>query len=467
MNTPSALRAVPLIVLLALAPSGSAGTVDDRSDVGETMQAIAPPRAALLQALSQLHSSDLATREAAIKGIDTLEVVGLSSAEVSAIVTAASSGLPKAKFDFQSYDAHLLRTIWKRATNEHLALIGSAYTKLSAKGQAAAMAALANIGTREASLALVAIARQHGWPRDSYRAITRPFEESHRFGDILLPPMLDGSIRALPDDLPFSLLLAYVDANALPDGLGTVARDLTVKAARRTTSALSAAKRPSGIGWRFADEYIHDRNLGGLLFDLLGRFPPSPESLAVLTQGSHLVDPRPRLFALLSLVRLGKPADPNALREVAHDPETRILLLASLNELRRADLFPGSELTQEKLAESDMVNWLTFPTELARAPDQIELMSTVERDLGQDHEVLVYYVFRFRTEPPHWSANDGWMAGISGPFPKSQFPTIDSLGDTFSTFTKWDEFTPDEHLASVQDLMERWRQHQARPRTDN
>ena len=34
-------------------------------------------------------------------------------------------------------------------------------------------------------------------------------------------------------------------------------------------------------------------------------------------------------------------------------------------------------------------------------------------------------------------------------------------GDTFSTFTKWEEFTVDEHLSSIQDLLERARQQHA------
>ncbi len=52
---------------------------------------------------------------------------------------------------------------------------------------------------------------------------------------------------------------------------------------------------------------------------------------------------------------------------------------------------PTAQLTQEKLAESDMVGWLTYPTELARAPDAIELMRAVEVDTGPDEGGVFVY----------------------------------------------------------------------------
>jgi len=163
-------------------------------------------------------------------------------------------------------------------------------------------------------------------------------------------------------------------------------------------------------------------------------------------------------------VRLGESAPTAALNAVAADPETRGALFDGLNECKRSDAFPRSELTQEKLAEAEMVHWLAYPTELGQPPDEIELMRTIEEDAGESGGGrYAWFVFRFRVRAPHPSAEDGWLAGVAGPFRKDEFPTTRTWGDTFSTFTRWEEFTADEHLSSIRELMDRWREHHSQP----
>jgi hypothetical protein len=106
-----------------------------------------------------------------------------------------------------------------------------------------------------------------------------------------------------------------------------------------------------------------------------------------------------------------------------------------------------------------MVNWLVYPTELNRVPDEIELMKVVPVDTGLPGGIYDYYLFRFRTKEPHWAAKNGWIAGVSGPFLRGDEPTTDALGDTFSSFAKWDSKTPDEHVGDIRKLMERWREY--------
>lgn len=194
------------------------------------------------------------------------------------------------------------------------------------------------------------------------------------------------------------------------------------------------------------------------MLDALGRLGADTLSVELPRFAEGLADPRLRLLAVVSLARLDHEPAALALDAIASDPETRNHLFDAVASLNKRDLFPQHQSSQAKLAESDMVQWLTFPTELGRAPDHIELMTTIERDLGPDAGVVVYFVFRFKTDPPHWSAEDGWMAGVAGPFSKSDFPTTQAWGDTFSTFTRWDEFSAEEHLASVEELMHRWRE---------
>jgi hypothetical protein len=109
-----------------------------------------------------------------------------------------------------------------------------------------------------------------------------------------------------------------------------------------------------------------------------------------------------------------------------------------------------------------MVNWLVYPTELNRLPDEIELMKVVAVDTGMPGGIYDYYLFRFRTKEPHWAAKDGWMAGVSGPYLRNDQPTMESLGETFSTFTKWEAKTPDEHVGDTRELMKRWREYHSK-----
>ena len=104
-----------------------------------------------------------------------------------------------------------------------------------------------------------------------------------------------------------------------------------------------------------------------------------------------------------------------------------------------------------------MVHWLVYPTELARVPDEIELMHTIPVNEGNEDTAAEYYLFRFRTFEPHWAAKDGWMVGWVGPFLLKNVPTIDGDGQTFSEFTPWDSKTPDEHIHWIQDTLSQFK----------
>jgi hypothetical protein len=164
------------------------------------------------------------------------------------------------------------------------------------------------------------------------------------------------------------------------------------------------------------------------------------------------------MYALLSLLRLDLDVDAKAVAGVAADPEARKWLFDGLQKLERYHLYPAAYRAQAALAESDLVNWLIHPTELGRAPEEVELVQAVPFDTNTDAGWADYYLFRFRTDPPHWAARYGWLAGVSGPFLRKDAPTIQALGDTISTFTPWDRKAPAEHVADVRELMKTWRE---------
>ena len=58
--------------------------------------------------------------------------------------------------------------------------------------------------------------------------------------------------------------------------------------------------------------------------------------------------------------------------EYAKKVTTREIIYRLLKEHNSTDIFPKEFLTIEKAAESNLVNWLEFPTELNGIPTEIE-----------------------------------------------------------------------------------------------
>src|SRR5262249_29645543 len=219
---------------------------------------------------------------------------------------------------------------------------------------------------------------------------------------------------------------------------------------------LELERKKPGLSWVWDEDYAPLREQGELILDLLGYFP-APGVKEVLREGTRFRDPHLACYAVTSLLRLGdKPAN-GVIERVAASPEMRGLLFEGLAKQGKQKLFPPRFANQKALAEAEMVRWLAFPTELGRAPDEIELMKVVSEDFGPPDGMMDWYLFRFRTLPPHWSAKDGWMAGVAGPFKRAEEPTVTAYGDTFSKFAKWDSQTPGEHVNDVRALMAEWR----------
>ncbi|MBI5361789.1 MAG: hypothetical protein HZA53_01335 [Planctomycetes bacterium] len=382
----------------------------------------------------------------------------LSPPEVTACLDAVTPATFGVELLIATVEVSLLRLTWDRCRNEHIPRFESLFELLGPDARTAALAAIGKIRTRRAMTAYLSLLRRHGWPKSSYPAMTELLDEGFEFADEILPCLLDGSIARLPDAIAHQALLAFGDAGKLPRAIATRARAVVLPRVRAELTRARRHQRSSGVDWRWSSRYEPLRNSFGILLDLLGHLGKDDASIRLLRQAEALHDPRLRMFAILSLLRLKARPDAKAVLAVARDSETRIWLFRQLAEQGRRTVFPKSEAQQAKLAESDMVNWLAFPTELGRAPHHIELMNTVEIDAGRAAGVFVYYVFRFRVRGSHFAADDGWMGGVSGPFRKRDFPTADSLGDTFSSFTKWEEFNLDEQLTTVEDLRDRWRE---------
>ena len=127
------------------------------------------------------------------------------------------------------------------------------------------------------------------------------------------------------------------------------------------------------------------------------------------------------------------------------------------------DLMPPATRTQGKLAEAELVHWLMFPTELGRAPDDIEEVMVVPMRHHAGPADL--YVFKFRTLEPHWAASEGWTIGVAGPYLRREQPTSNSLGATFSRFERYEEGALRASVEAIVGTMSTWAKahHQPNP----
>jgi hypothetical protein len=147
---------------------------------------------------------------------------------------------------------------------------------------------------------------------------------------------------------------------------------------------------------------------------------------------------------LLKKFSAKEPVSRHEVLEMSKDPSLRLAVFWILNAYSKIELFPDEYLTCEKGAESFMVSWLEFPTELGAAPDNIELVTKVTI---KDTETLDYYVFKFNVDPPHWAA-DEWMIGICGPYTKQTLPYA-LPARVFSRFNLYTSVTPESETQWV------------------
>jgi len=121
-----------------------------------------------------------------------------------------------------------------------------------------------------------------------------------------------------------------------------------------------------------------------------------------------------RIEPLQVKLESGEDLKKDAILEYAKDKTSRDLTYQLLKDYNKTELFPIEYLTIESGAESSLVNWLEFPTELDQIPDDIKHLEKVNIEF--DGNNVIYHVFKYMTNEPHWAAKDGWMLGVVGPY---------------------------------------------------
>lgn len=134
-------------------------------------------------------------------------------------------------------------------------------------------------------------------------------------------------------------------------------------------------------------------------------------------------------YAVGTLLACGKEIPQPVIEDLARDLEYADLTYGALCRAGKESLFPRAYTSEEYLAKSDLVRWLTYPTELGKAPDEIVYLGRIKKLFRKE----VFHVFKFRSgsDTLDEEKKNRWLIGWSS-----------EDGGTFSNF---DEFAPFEN----------------------
>ncbi len=141
-------------------------------------------------------------------------------------------------------------------------------------------------------------------------------------------------------------------------------------------------------------------------------------------------------FAAETLLFADFPVPQETIDTLARDLMHADSTYSMLKKLKKTHLFPAELAKPEYLAKSDLVHWLSYPTELGRAPDKIEY-------LGKVRKGGVYHIFRYKSESDTLDSETKgkWLIGWAN-----------DDGGTFSNFDLYDNFaqkTPGKTLRYI------------------
>lgn len=391
----------------------------------------------------QLRNSDSAQQVEAIKSLDKFKP---SLKDQIRMLEEAAKPYPGRGYMGKSVGAWVIASATRNPDPRLTGVIAKNFQQYDLPGKQEALGYLSSVNDRENIEAFADLFTKHAAEILVFPAGI--LEQNYSYRDIIFPKLLTVSPESPAYSGVLLLLLKYLQAGRISAEALHQQYPLIIQYSRQLRSKLDA--RGTGNKWDDPELFELTDN-AGIVADLLGSFH---DRAAIEELQKFLLqhDNRLKMFAAVSLLKQDQPVSDAAAFTIAADPEARNLFYESLAALKKESFFPAKYATQASFAESDMINWLTYPTELGRLPDSIELMETPEFDLPGGGDKAVFFLFRFKSD--HEGFKDyGWMAGVSGYYLKSEMPTTSSNGYTFSSFEKWDAKTPDRHIEELRETI--------------
>jgi hypothetical protein len=165
----------------------------------------------------------------------------------------------------------------------------------------------------------------------------------------------------------------------------------------------------------------------------------------------HNIERFDRVKELHNKLESGQKITENDVLPFAKNILTRQTAFKLLADHNKTNLFPKEYNNLISGAESNLANWLEFPTELDACPDEIEHIKRVTIDFDGQNNFVHYEVFKCKVNEPHWAAKDGWFLGVVGPYFDDSKP-YDFPHSTFSRISSTlDKVTPEEEAKWVHD----------------
>lgn len=129
-------------------------------------------------------------------------------------------------------------------------------------------------------------------------------------------------------------------------------------------------------------------------------------------------------YAISTLLSVDQAIPTETVLSLANDVVYADMTYSLLKQHGLTSLFPAELSTPEYLAKSDLVHWLTYPTELGKEPDEIEYLGKVKKKEE-------YHIFRFISDSDTLGADlkGKWLIGWSN-----------DEGGTFSNFDLYSDF---------------------------
>ena len=146
-------------------------------------------------------------------------------------------------------------------------------------------------------------------------------------------------------------------------------------------------------------------------------------------------------YTTATLLCLERPIPAEVIDELAHDLEYANLTYCALKAHGKQDNFPADCASEEYLAKSDLTRWLMYPTELGKAPDEMEFLGKVDCP----YDEAPYFVFKYRSDSDTLGEElqNKWLIGWSS-----------EDGGTFSNFDEYALYEKDTLEATLQNILE-------------
>ena len=286
-------------------------------------------------------------------------------------------------------------------------------------------------------------------PRDKVEMIQRVVERCNK--ERFLENAIDEAFGGNPDEADMERILCMAaplkdefHKGQLWQGLihykgqvNTLSNDAKAVLARYAVSELTRfaeARREGTFTEEMKDqlEFICDA-AGCLMF----RAPVHPELVRLIGDLFELKDGDISYYALSTLLSVGEKVSDEVIVTLANDIIHADLTYSLLERHNMTARFPAELRDPAYLAKSDLVHWLTYPTELGREPDEIELLGVTKKK-GE-----TFHVFRYKSDSDNLGDDlkGVWLIGWSG-----------NDGGTFSNFDKYADYekkTPEKTVKYI------------------